>query len=72
VRKEFQDLGKKMYTDVQQFQKIVAQITSLVDIARTKNIDFNGIRETMDEMKKWTEDNPDTPIFLPRMTGREI
>jgi hypothetical protein len=42
---------------MQEFQKIVSQITSLLDKAKTKNVEFIGIRMVMDEMKKWEEDN---------------
>lgn len=71
VRKEFQDTAKQLYIDLLEFQNIVVQIISLLKKAKTKNIEFIGIRLAMDEMKKWVEENPDAATDLLRMTGRE-
>jgi len=71
VRKEFQNLDNKLYTDMQEFQKIASHITSLLDKAKMKNYEFIKIRMDMDEMKKWAEENLDAYASLLRMTIRE-
>jgi hypothetical protein len=73
VREEFQAITKKLYTDLQGFQNLVTQMISLLDKAKTKNIEFQGVRLAMDELKKWIEENIDALEDLPRMSeGKSV
>jgi hypothetical protein len=54
---------------VKDFQKKATQILEQLDKAKTKNIEFVGIRTCLDEMKKWENRNLNAPKFLPIMIG---
>jgi hypothetical protein len=60
-----------LYTDLQGFKNLAAQKISLLDKAKARNIEFQGVRLAMEEMKKWTEENPNALACLPRMSYGE-
>jgi hypothetical protein len=64
LRKELHNLAKEMCVGVQEFQKKSFQVLTQLENTKTKNVEFFGIREGLEEMNKWEKDNPYALVVL--------
>jgi hypothetical protein len=62
---------KQLYTSLKYFHDFSRPLLAMTDKVKNKNTELEGICLSMDNLKKWLEENPDAPRELPKMTEKE-
>jgi chromosome segregation ATPase len=53
VREELGTTLRQLYTSLKEFQDLSTQLLTFSDIVKTKNVELQRIRLSMDELKRW-------------------
>lgn len=71
AQEELKAMVKKLYTSLKDFQDLYTQLLAMVEKVKIKNTELEGVRLSMDNLKKWSKENLDAPQDIPRITEKE-